>query len=148
MHGLRTPREKIAFTAQPKIHSHSQIFRYGQSIFCLPHRPNFSNIFNLCLYWVSIVRVSTHFSNHRTDFRNRLMAWFPTVLQKKTGVGNAMAAWLAPLGIGLKRQRKSQGATKNKSFFLSFSAKCTKQYDFFRFMHKNIVTVLCISLTK
>ena len=25
-HGLRTPREEIAFTARPKIHSHSQIF--------------------------------------------------------------------------------------------------------------------------
>ena len=55
-HGLRTPREEIAFTARPKIHSHSQIFRYGQSIFCLPHRPNFSDIFDLCLHWVSVVR--------------------------------------------------------------------------------------------
>ena len=55
-HGLQTPREKIAFTARPKIHSHSQIFRYGQSIFCLPHRPNFSDIFDLCLHWVSVVR--------------------------------------------------------------------------------------------
>ena len=56
MHGLRTPREKVTFTARPKIHSHSQIFRYGQSIFCLPHRPKFSYIFDLCLHWVSIVR--------------------------------------------------------------------------------------------
>ena len=55
-HGLRTPREKIAFTAQPKIQSQSQIFRYGRSIFCLPHRPNFSDIFDLCLHWVSVVR--------------------------------------------------------------------------------------------
>ena len=54
-HGLRTPREEIAFTAQPKIHSHSQIFRYGQSICCLPHRPNFSDIFDICLHWVSVV---------------------------------------------------------------------------------------------
>ena len=28
-HGLRTPREQIAFTARPKIQSQSQIFRYG-----------------------------------------------------------------------------------------------------------------------
>ena len=56
LHGLRTPREEIAFTARPKIHSHSQIFRYGGSIFCLPHRPNFSDIFDLCLHWVSVVR--------------------------------------------------------------------------------------------
>ena len=56
LHGLRTPREEIAFTARPKIHSPSQIFRYGQSIFCLPHRPNFSDICDLCFHWVSVVR--------------------------------------------------------------------------------------------
>ena len=56
VHGLRTPREEIAFTARPKIQSQSQIFRYGRSIFCLPHRPNFSDIFELCLHWVSVVR--------------------------------------------------------------------------------------------
>ena len=49
-HGLQTPG------ARPKIHSHSQIFRYGRSIFCLPHPPKFSEIFDLCLHWVSIVR--------------------------------------------------------------------------------------------
>ena len=54
-HGLQTPREEIAFTAQLKIHSHSQIVRYGQSIFCLPHPPNISDIFDLCLHWVSVV---------------------------------------------------------------------------------------------
>ena len=59
LHRLLTPREEIAFTARPKIHSHFQIFRYGQSIFCLPHRPNFSDIFDLCLHWVSVVRAST-----------------------------------------------------------------------------------------
>ena len=55
-HGLRTPREEIAFTARPKIQSKSQILRYGRSIFCLPHQPNFSDIFDLCLHWVSVVR--------------------------------------------------------------------------------------------
>ena len=55
-HGLRTPREEIAFTAWPKIQSQSQIFRYSRSIFCLPHRPNFSDIFDLCLHWVPVVR--------------------------------------------------------------------------------------------
>ena len=54
-HGLRTPREEIAFTERPKIHSHSQIFRYSRSRFCLPHRPNFSDIFDLCLHLVSVV---------------------------------------------------------------------------------------------
>ena len=38
----------------------SQIFRYGRSIFCLPHRPNFSNIFGLCLHWVSVVHGIYH----------------------------------------------------------------------------------------
>ena len=56
-HGLRTPRKEKAFTAQPKIQSQSQIFRYGQSIFCLPHWGNYSDIFDLCLHWVSVVRV-------------------------------------------------------------------------------------------
>ena len=48
------PREEIAFTARPKIHSQSQIFRYSRSIFCLSHRPNFSDILDLCLHWVSV----------------------------------------------------------------------------------------------
>ena len=56
MHGLRTPREEIAFTARPKIQSQPQILRYDWSIFCLPHRPNFLCIFELCLSWVSVVR--------------------------------------------------------------------------------------------
>ena len=42
--------------SRPKINSHSQIFRYAWSIFCLPHRPKFSDIFDLCLHWVSVVR--------------------------------------------------------------------------------------------
>ena len=50
------PGEEMAFTARPIINFHSQIFRYGRSIFCLPHRPNFSDIFDLCLHWVSVVR--------------------------------------------------------------------------------------------
>ena len=72
-HGLRTPREEIAFTARPKIHSHSQIFRYDVgSIFCPPHRPKFSDIFDLCLHWVSVVRVSNHhnISSWRMAFSN------------------------------------------------------------------------------
>ena len=55
MHGLRTPGEDIAFTARPKIKSQSQIFRYGQSIFCLPHQPKIPDFFDLCLSWVSVV---------------------------------------------------------------------------------------------
>ena len=55
-HGLRTTGKEIAFTTWPKILSHSQIFRYGRSIFCLPYRPKFSDFFDLCLHWVSVVR--------------------------------------------------------------------------------------------
>ena len=44
----------MVFTAWLKINSHSQIFRYGQSIFYLPHRPKFLDFFDLCLNWVSI----------------------------------------------------------------------------------------------
>ena len=54
-HGLRTPGEEIVFTVRPKIHSHSQIFRYGRNIFCLPYRPKFSDFFDFCLHWVSVV---------------------------------------------------------------------------------------------
>ena len=56
-HGLWTPGEEIVFTARPNINSHSQIFKYDRSIFCLPHRPKLSDFFDLCLHWVSVVRV-------------------------------------------------------------------------------------------
>ena len=56
-YGLRTPTEEIAFRAQPKIQSQSQLFWYGRRMFCLPHRPNFSDIFDLCLHWASVLRV-------------------------------------------------------------------------------------------
>ena len=59
-HGLRTPDGEIAFTARPKINSHSQIFRYGRSIFCLPYRPKSSDFFDLCLHWVSVVCAITY----------------------------------------------------------------------------------------
>ena len=72
-HGLRTPREEIAFTARPKIQSQSQIFRYGRSIFCLPHRPNFSDIFDLCLHWVSVVRENCY-SNQYGDLNRKQKA--------------------------------------------------------------------------
>ena len=58
-HGLQAPGEEIAFTARRKIKSQSQIFRYVQSIFCLPHRPKISDFFDLCLHWVSVVRATT-----------------------------------------------------------------------------------------
>ena len=53
-HRLQTAREEIAFTSQPKIHSQSH--KHDGSLFCLPHRPKFSDIFDLCLHWVSVFR--------------------------------------------------------------------------------------------
>jgi hypothetical protein len=47
-----------------KIHSNSQIFRYGRSMFCCPHRPKFSYFFDLCLHWVSVVLDKSHFSTN------------------------------------------------------------------------------------
>ena len=70
------PREEIAFTAWPKIQSKAQIFRYGQSIFCLPHRPNFSDIFDLCLHWVSVVRGSSYMWVLLAEqFQNSQLLW-------------------------------------------------------------------------
>ena len=59
-HGLQTPSEEIAFTAQPKIKPQSQVFRYGQSIFCLPHRPKISDFLDSSLHRVSVVRALVH----------------------------------------------------------------------------------------
>ena len=70
-HGLRTPGEEIAFTARRKIKSQPQIYRYGRSIFCLPHRPKISGFFDLCLHWVSVVRVMTN-----TGFSELLVYFF------------------------------------------------------------------------
>ena len=55
-------------TVRPNIQSQSQIFLYGQSIFCLPRRPNFSDFFDLCLHWVSVV----HEHGHRELLDGRL----------------------------------------------------------------------------
>ena len=44
--------------------SHSQIFRYNQNIFCLPHRPKFSYFFYLCLHGVSVVGNIVHYNIH------------------------------------------------------------------------------------
>ena len=49
------------FTALPKIKSQSHFFRYGRSIFCLPHRPKISEFLDLCLHWVFVVREHTYF---------------------------------------------------------------------------------------
>ena len=81
-HGLRTPREEIAFTERLKIQSQSQIFRYGQSIFCLPHQPSFSDIFDLYLHWVSVVHA--HFQAKKTHLLFHFGAIF--ILHKDIGM--------------------------------------------------------------
>ena len=93
IHGLRTPRQEIAFTVRPKIHSHSQIFRYGQSIICLSHRPNFSGIFDLYLHWVSVVRGGIH---------NVCVAWPFVTTQSNVG---------APQGASCVSRGESQYTT-------------------------------------
>ena len=55
-HRLQMPWDEVVFTKWRKIHSHSQIFRYGRSIFCLPHWPKLSYFFDLCLHFTSVVR--------------------------------------------------------------------------------------------
>ena len=60
----------ITFTARPKINSHSQIFRYGRSIFYLPYLPKFTDFIDLCLHWVcwvSVVHDFTHFWKKNWD---------------------------------------------------------------------------------
>ena len=54
-HAVQMQGKEVAFTAQLKIHSLSQIFKYGRSILCRPHWPKFSYSFDLCLHWVSVV---------------------------------------------------------------------------------------------
>ena len=75
MHILRTPREEIAFTAWPKIHFHSQIFRYDQSIFCLPHRPNISDSFNFCLHLLGVCSPCQNVSNIYLQCQSMVSAW-------------------------------------------------------------------------
>ena len=36
---------------------------YSQGIFCLPHQPDFSDIFDICLHWVSVVREFKHWTH-------------------------------------------------------------------------------------
>ena len=52
--GLQMPKKEVAFTACPKN------FRYGRSMFCLLHIPNLSDIFDLCLHWMSVVQDLTY----------------------------------------------------------------------------------------
>ena len=68
--GIRTTDNQRRNT-QPKIHPNSQIFRYSQKISCLPHRPNFSDTFDLCLHWVSVVRGLDR-KHMRVPYENRM----------------------------------------------------------------------------
>ena len=54
------PDEENAFTAKPKINSHSQIFRHGRRIFCLPHQPKFSDLFDYAYIGCPQFVISSH----------------------------------------------------------------------------------------
>jgi hypothetical protein len=72
------PGEEIAITARPKNKSQSKIYRYGRSIFRLPHQPKISDFFDLCLHWVSVVRVSYESSKEfwkNSHFENMTLIW-------------------------------------------------------------------------
>ena len=59
----RNPERSESKDSKGKVDSYdgcNSIFRYDRSIFCLPHWPNFSDIFDLCIHWVSVVRGSVH----------------------------------------------------------------------------------------
>ena len=77
-HGLRTHGEEITFTARPKIKSQSQIYRYGRSIFCLPHRPKISGFLDLSLHWVSVVCAQDYLETSHFLFMRLLNAILPT----------------------------------------------------------------------
>ena len=51
-HELRRHPEK----KYPSLHGRkfTPIFMYERNVFCLPHRSNLSDIFDLCLHWVSV----------------------------------------------------------------------------------------------
>ena len=79
------------FTARPRINSQSKIFRYGRSIFCLPLRPNFSDIFDLCLHWVSVVRAFTDL----TEIPKKILTIFvATLMFMSTDYGHPMKAYI------------------------------------------------------
>jgi hypothetical protein len=91
-HGLRTSGEEIALPARPKINSQSQIFRCCQSVFCLLHRPKFSDFFD----WVSLV--------HDWQETNKSKKKRKETLLTKRGEKCALAATIADVehGCGVK----------------------------------------------
>ena len=56
-HGLRTPGEEIAFTARPKFTPTPKFLGTAEAYFVCHIGPSFQNFFDLCLHWVSVVRV-------------------------------------------------------------------------------------------
>ena len=101
-HGLQTPREEIVLTAWPKNQSHSQIFRYGQSRFCLPLRPKFSDIFDLCLHWLSIVRVLSY--------------WWKNYLKK-----NPLQDLLSSLNAVISANERNEFITDHMTYNLAYT---------------------------
>jgi hypothetical protein len=122
--GLRMPREEIAFTPRPELHSHSQIFWYGQSIFCLPHWPNFSDIFDSRLHWGSVVREKyvANFANFQYWNMNRvkksknvhmyvIYEWSLVLAQRVSIIISFSIFWTLPAGTLKKLHCAAKGLT-------------------------------------
>ena len=76
------PVRKLPSLHGRKSNPQSQIFRYGRSIFCLPHRPKISYFFDLCFHWVSVVRVPANASAAKAtcSFTTEVkLLWFITL---------------------------------------------------------------------
>ena len=77
--------KKRTLCAWGKIHSNSQIFGYGQKMFCLSHWPNFSDIFDLFLWqhvpigqgWPGCLQVAWLFNHHahRPQYLKTPQSW-------------------------------------------------------------------------
>ena len=50
------PERKFSSLHGRKFNPNPKFLSTAEAYFCLPHRPNFSDIFDLCLHWVSVVR--------------------------------------------------------------------------------------------
>ena len=108
-HGLRTPREEITFTARLKIHSHSHIFRDGQSIHILSATS--AQIFRLLWFMPSLgIRVLTknRVSSKGQFIWNVLLVSSHSVLEWIWIKGSYLSQWLPQSERGPPKESKSQ----------------------------------------
>ena len=145
----------MAFTARPKIHPHSQIFRYGQSIFCLPHQPKFSDFFDSFLYCMSVVRALT--SQFLTqNFKLKHLFFFGPCAQVKLSYTRARS-WEClghrPLGLSAAafnslspKLRQVQSFSTSRYYYCNIY-KLSVQLGSDEVIHENLsVLGLCIAV--